>query len=115
MNGIKLSRDADYLICTIYKRYLEDRKAGKSRTDAKELGGAEELHKTLMPEWQFEDVNDTCWELDRAGLIKCFKADDIAYFAFLEDAGIVYMEGRFQGKVDQVLDYLVKIKSLISL
>ena len=56
MGDIKLTRDADVLICTLYKSYLQARKNGKSKPDAKILGGAAEIQSKLMPQWSLEEA-----------------------------------------------------------
>lgn len=59
MSDIKLTKDSDTLICVLYKSYLEARKNGTSKRDAKTLGGASYIQKNLMPKWSLEDVEDT--------------------------------------------------------
>lgn len=110
---VQLTKDAEYLICSIYSEYLEKRKNGINKEDAKCVGGSEEIHKTLMQEWPFEDVDETCWELNRAGMLHCVSADNIAYYSTLTDAAIIYMENRFGSKLDAALDRAGKIKASI--
>lgn len=49
MGEIRLTRDADALICVLYKSYLEDRKAGMSRADARFFEGSNYIQRELMP------------------------------------------------------------------
>lgn len=113
MGDIKLTRDADVLICTLYKSYLQARKNGKSKPDAKILGGAAEIQSKLMPQWSLEDVEDTLWSLHRLGLISAMPADDTVYFSTLTDDGIIYMENRFKNGLSGLIEYLSKLIPLI--
>ena len=115
MDEIRLTKDADALICVLYKSYIQRRKAGEFRESAKFMGGSPEIHMELMPKWSFEDVDDTCRELSRAGLLHCQFADDIIYAAKLSDESIIYMENRFKDGLVSVLGHLESLKSLIPL
>lgn len=115
MSDIRLSRDADALICVLYKEFIRRRKSGESKQRARNMGGSPEIHRDLLPKWSFEDVDETCRELSRAGLINCSWADDIAFLVFLSDAGIVYMENRFKDGLASVLEHLETLRSFIPL
>lgn len=110
MNNVNLSKDADLLICLIYKYYLELHDIGFSKADAKLLGSSNDIFEKITPEWNFEDVDDTCRELDKAGLLSILYADDICYVIYLTDEAIIYMENRFANKLKNLLDYIDKIK-----
>lgn len=111
--GVQLSKDADALLCLIYKHYLMRRKDGLSKSDAKSVGGSSNIHETISPKMSLEDVDETCRELHRVGLLNCFFADDCVYASSLNDSAIVYMENRFSNGLKSVLDYIDKIKSAI--
>lgn len=68
-NEISLSKDADKLICLIYKHYLERRERGASKEDARILGGSDVIQAKVATGWLLEDVDDTCRELSRCGLL----------------------------------------------
>ncbi|MCI8485774.1 MAG: hypothetical protein HFJ20_01405 [Clostridia bacterium] len=110
MADIKLTKDSDALICAIYKNYLENRKNGISKSICKNIGSSEDIQKTIMPEWSFEDVDETCRELHRANLLTCHYADNVVYDSYLSDESIFYMENRFKNGLSEVLDYFQKIK-----
>lgn len=112
-DDIKLTKESDYLICAIYKDYLEKRKNGMPKSKAKMYGGSKQIHQDILPKWLFEDVDETCLELSRAGLVKCFSADNIVLRLIITDDGIIYMENRFKNNVKSVFDYMVKIKEFI--
>mgnify|MGYP005795016605 CR=1 FL=1 len=113
MSTPSLTKDADALICAIYKTYLQRRKSGNSKEQAKALGEAAKIQAEVVPKWPLPDVEDTLWELHRAGLLSCFGADNTVYDAILSDAGIIYMENRFKNGLKEVLDYLEQIKSIL--
>ena len=115
MDKIRLSKDADALICVVYKAYLERRKAGQSKRDARLMGGSPNIHKELLPKWSFEDVDETCGELSIAGLLNCQYADNFAYFVTLSDKGIIYMENRFKDGLSAVLEHLKSLMTFIPL
>lgn len=110
MSDIKLTQDADALICLIYKYYLELHDNGISKSEAKILGSSKDINNNIIPEWTFDDVDDTCRELGRANLLTIVYASDICYDVLLNDEAIVYMEKRFSNKVKNLLDYINVIK-----
>lgn len=111
MSEITLSKDADYLICVIYKYYLELHDNGISKSEAKNFENIEIVH-SLVPDWSLDDINDTCLELSNNGLlIKQKKYISEHYDRFsLSDVGIVYMENRFSNKLNKLIDYISKLK-----
>lgn len=110
MSNIELSKDADALICLIYKYYLNSRNNGSSKSKAKELGSSEDINNNIIPEWSFDDVDDTCRELNRNNLLNIAYSSNICYDVELTDKAIVYMENRFSNKVQNVLTYIQLIK-----
>ena len=110
---IQLTKDSDALICLLYKQYLQKRKDGVPKADAKSFGSSQNIHKTIASKWAYEDVDETCRELSRAGILKCFYAENVVYNSELSDIGIIYMENRFKDGLDNVLDYLGKIRAIL--
>ena len=110
MSDLKLSKDADALICLIYKDYLDKRNSGISKSDAKMFGSSENIHNKIIPEWSLDDVDDTCRELDRSNFLSILYASNTCSEIFLTDDGIVYMENRFQDKIKNLIDYIAVIK-----
>lgn len=111
MSNIQLSKDADYLICLIYKHYLELRDNGISKSDSKVLGDSQKVNQDIIPEWSFEDTDDTCRELINKGLLdNRIYVDNICGSMSLSDNGIVYMERRLGNKISKIIDYISKLK-----
>lgn len=113
MSEVKLTKDSDALICALYKEYLQKRENGTTKGQAKWFGGANHIRETIVPKWLLGDVEETLWELHRAGLLVCQSADNTVYLAALADDGIVYMENRFKDGLSDVLGYIEKIKSIL--
>ncbi len=111
---IQLTKDSDALICLLYKSYLESRNNGDSREDSKQFGNIPDIHAKFVPNWLEEDVLDCCFELGNAKLISYISADNTASYIKLTNSGIIYMESRFENKVNSVLDYISKIKNIIT-
>lgn len=108
MDNIKLSKDNDILICTLYKKFLEKVRQGSSKSASRWLGSSDEIQETLLTNWSKDDVSTACWELHSKGLLQCQAGDDIAYDTYLTDDGIIYMENRFSDKLEKVIDYISK-------
>lgn len=89
---MELTKDAEKLLCMLYIKYLENRQDGVRKSQARSFGSSRIIHKTLCPDLLFEDVEDTCRELEHATLIYCLWADNHAQKVCLSDRGIVYME-----------------------
>ena len=113
MAEISLTKDSDALICALYKEYLQKRKKGVPKGEAKYLGGAKHIQSAIVPNWILGDVEETLWELHRAGLLLCQPADNTVYRSVLADDGIIYMENRFKNGLTDVLDYVDKVKSIL--
>lgn len=105
---IKLSKDADALICVLYKNYYQQRKDGVPKSEAKKFKSSYDIQMNLIPKWNPEDVDDTCRELDDKGLLYCFYAENIAWEVHLLDDGIIYMENRFNNDFAKLIEYMTK-------
>ncbi len=105
---IELTKDSKKLIRTLYKSYLKKRKSGVAASEARDFGSSQVIHKQLLPDWKFEDVDDACRSLSQKGLLNCFWADNIAYFVSISTDGIVYMEKRFKNKLIKIVDFATK-------
>lgn len=103
-----LTKDANKLLCILYKSYLQKRKSGSSKSDACEFGSSQDIREELLPEYSFEDVDYTCFELAQTDFIDCFEADGIAYRVLLNSQGIAFMENRFKNGLSEVVDFISK-------
>lgn len=108
MEQPQITKDSEKLITVMYKQYLENRKSGMAKSRAACLGSSHTIHESLLPKWSFKDVDDTCRELNRAGLVSCIWADNIAFRVSISDSGIIYMENRFKNGLAEVIDFIAK-------
>ncbi len=98
----ELTKDADKLICCIYKEYLEKCKSGMSKSQAKEFDGNFYLNVKTLSKWNSADVSDTLQELhDKKLILKNVIGD----FKLL-DSAITYMENRFKNGLSEVMDFI---------
>lgn len=109
MSEVKLTKDADKLLCLIYKDYLERRENGLPKLSAKAYPERADWPKSLADQFSAEDVRDTLRELKSNGLIRYYLYGGFA----LTDQAIVYMENRFPNGVAQVLEWMGKIKGAV--
>ena len=113
MEQIRLTKDADALLCVLYKTYKDRRASGTPKADAKYFSGSDFIHDNLMPKWSFEDVDETCRELARADMLKCLFADDVVWWANLTDLAIIYQENRFADSAEGFLEHLERLRALL--
>ena len=102
---MQLTKEADAVICQIYKTYLELRRSGVPKEQAKSFQENYLIENPYFSSW-YEDADNTLDELHNKELIK---KDIIGNFK-LEDEGIIYMENRFVNGLNEVLDFISKIK-----
>lgn len=98
----ELTKDADKVICCIYKEYLERRKSGMSKAESKEFDGNFYLNVKTLSKWNSADVSDTLQELHDK---KYIKKNILGDFSLLDDS-VVYMENRFKNGLSEVMDFI---------
>ena len=113
MNKIRLTRDADFLICVLYDAYCQRRKNGESRFDAKIFGGSDDVQTDYVQSWSTDDIDDAARELDRNDLVSCVYGDDTVCNILLQDEGISYMENRFGDNMEKLVNRLADLRRLI--
>lgn len=100
----ELTKDADKLICCIYKNYLEKRKSGTPKSEAKEFEGNFYRNVKALSKWNDADAADTLQELHNAKYIRKNVWGDFS----LLDSAIIYMENRFKNGLNEVTDFISK-------
>lgn len=102
MHSIQLSKDADKLLCTIYKKYLERRKQNLDKSTASNFT----LHDicSLLPTTNEDDISTDLHELSKKQIVKLY----MDYEIVLTSDGIVYMENRFKNGLNEVTDFISK-------
>lgn len=106
---IKLTKDADKLICVIYKEYLTRIKDGTPKRNAKEFPDHLSWPDSFHQEFSDDDIMETIPELKQAGFIDLYIHGG---FQLKPDA-IIYMEQRFPDGISGVLEWMAKFKSAI--
>ena len=109
-----ITKDADALFCVMYKAYLEKTKDKVPRSEALVVGGMFDIQNNLAPTLSLEDVRELCEELESAGyLVLVGKCDGGFGMARIAPGGVIRMENRFKNGMNDVLDFLGKIKGVI--
>lgn len=111
---IELTKHSDAIICTLYKAYLERRKDKKTINESRRFGSAKDVHREYFSEWLFDDIETGCYELKQKSLIQAICADGTIVRMSLSDEGLLYMENRFKNKINNVVNYLKDIASLLA-
>lgn len=108
-----LTKESEYLLGLIYKRYLELRESGSSREDARRIGSSSFISDQIMPETTPDDITDLMRELENAEVVECFYSEDCVAGSELTNFGIIVMENRFHNKVSEVVSFLATIATFI--
>ncbi len=102
MSDIRMSKDAQKSVGVFYKSYLERRKSGIGKNDAKLFKS--DWPQIFFPQETAEDMLDTLRELKKIfNLEVCIDGS-----FYLSDELIVYMENRFPDGVKDVLSFLAQ-------
>jgi hypothetical protein len=104
----ELTKDADKVICYIYKEYLERRKSGMSKSEAKRFKMDFYQNIKVLSKWSDDDVSDTLRELHSKEFIK----REISGSFSLLDSAITYMENRFKKGLSEVMDFISSLPSI---
>lgn len=99
-----MTKDADKLLCCIYKIYLERRKSGMSKSDSKEFQDDFYKSDNHLSSWSDDDISDTLEELKKNNHVRLFIDGSFT----LENNAIIYMENRFKNGLTEVLEILSK-------
>lgn len=101
---MELTKDADKLVCIVYKEYLSKRKSGESKANAKHFN--QDFYSGIKPlsDWHPDDIDETINELKRANFVKKYIDGG---FVLLDDF-IIYMENRFKNGFAEVTDFISK-------
>ncbi len=107
---MEFTRDTSKLLAVIYKQYLEQRKNGASRAEAKSFQADFYKEAKSLSDWQDSDISDSIRELQKANFIK----KDILGNFTIQDALIIKMETRFQSGLTDVTKYLADLAAGIA-
>lgn len=97
-----LTKDADLLVCCIYKEYLSRRKSGISKDDASLFENDISTISDRISSWSKEDIYDTLSELEETVFIKIYIDGSFKITKEL----VIYMENRFKNGLNEVMDFI---------
>lgn len=110
---IRLTDDADYLLCVLYDAYRSRRKNGESSFDSRLFGGSECIQEDYIQQWPTDDIDDAAGELAESELVSCLFADNTLVELALERKGIAFMEHRFGDKLDKLTQRIASLRSIL--
>ncbi len=99
---MELTKDADKMICCIYKTFLQRRKNGMAKSEARRFDDDYFSTDEKLSIWPDGDISDTFLEIGRAKLIQIYIGGNFD----LTDQGIIYMENRFKNGFIEVGDFI---------
>lgn len=110
---IKLTKDADYLLCVLYSQYKNRLKQGFTKIESRTFKNLSEIQNYLNCKWVCEDTLEICCELRRTNMIHCMFYDNAIFNVQLTDNAIIYMENRLSDKTFNLLQHISELKSLM--
>lgn len=110
---MKLTDEADLMLCTLYNAYKENRAKGEDRYEARIFGGSETLQRLYFQSWPIGDIDDVAWELGRNNLLCVNDGDDSVQDCALTTDAIAYIEHRFGEKLDALLQRITALRALL--
>ncbi|MCL1999135.1 MAG: hypothetical protein FWG65_10255 [Turicibacter sp.] len=112
MNFQDLTMDADLMLCELYKLYLERRKDGTFKVDAKSFA-THEIAESIFPDLLVPDVHETLRELARADYLHLIEASGQVLQFTLAEKGIIYQESRFRRDLKKLVDFILKLRGFM--
>lgn len=110
---LKLTDEADLMLCTLYKAYKNNRANGEDRFNARLFGGSETLQALYFQSWPVGDIDDIAWELAEKGLLSVNNGDNSVQDCALTAEALAYMEHRFGDKLDALLQRITVLRSFL--
>ena len=104
----KLTKDADYAMCLIYKAYLDRKSSGMPRNQAKDFSTVQS-RESFYSSVAKADFNDCLRELRDAELIRLYRDSGF----LLDNKALLYMENRFPRGIEQLISVLSEFKGAI--
>lgn len=114
MQNIRITQDAELMLCILYGEYKVRRKEGMSRSDARNFGSSQNIQDKYIKQWPIQDIDDAAVELRDNGLFQFLWADNTVYAdAKLTNEGITYMENLFGEKFDALTKRIATLRAII--
>ncbi len=105
-----LSKESNALLVSMYKRYLELRKVGEPRFNARYFGDVETVKIATGIRLSNDDVSDIVYWLRECGYVVCREADGYMDYISITEKTIALCERRFVNGLKAVLDALSDLK-----
>ncbi len=105
---VELTKDANLLVCCIYKEYLSRRKSGISKAEASIFENDISDISDKISSWSKEDILYTLSELKELSFVRVYIDGSFKITKEL----VVYMENRFKNGLTEVLDFISSLSSL---
>lgn len=106
----QLTKDAEFMILSLYKVYLERIRDGELKRKAAEFMDFSYLQSELFPTWPMPDIVSTANELKDAGYIKKYR--NLGGIV-LQPSGVSFCENAYGFSISEALDAFSKLKSLL--
>ena len=113
MTDVRLTQDAEYLLCELYNAYRMRRKNGMTSDKAKLFGGSTAIQSEFIQQWPTNDIDEAARELSRSGMLNCQFGDNTVLNCWLLSDGIIYMEHRFGDKLDRLAQRIAALRAAI--
>lgn len=124
MDEFTLTKEANALISTLYKEYLNRKQKGVDDRQTRSFGDASSIEKLLKADLKkhrrkaFEkeptkNTADICRELHNAKLLNCFFIDNTVGESELTHKGIAYMEGIAGRRFSSLINVLERIRAFL--
>ena len=110
---IELTQNAEYLLCVLYKAYVERSKSDELADAAAYFGDSEDIQEDYLTDWTTDKIDNAVYELSRKGFMAILPGDDTICQSALSNAGIAYMEHRFGHKLDTLLQRLATLRTVL--
>ncbi len=107
---IELTKDADKMLCCLYKEYLQRIKYGNSKSSSRFFKMEYTKSDSILSQWHHDDVCATRNELKNNGLLKVQISGNFE----LTDNAISYMENRFKSGIAEVTKHLANLVAEIA-
>lgn len=104
-----MPKEAYFVLCTLYKDYLEKRESGQSKGEAVIFKEPTIIGPVLFPNMLIDDLEEALETLTNYGMIETY----ISLAGHLTDKGITVMENRFKNNLKAVTDFILKLIPLI--
>lgn len=98
----ELTKDADKMLCCLYKEYLQRVKLGSSKSTSRRFKMEYTKSDPVLSQWHEDDICITRNELKRNGLLNVQTSGNFE----LTDNAISYMENRFKNGLSEVMDFI---------